>query len=339
MWLETKYINMLAGTLPNLVRKGSGVWNFRCVFCGDSQKSKTKARGYLIQDRSTVYSTCHNCGVSHKFPKFLELVNPHLYSEYALEAFSDRKDIVQIKPIPQKDIPLKNLHQLPRISLLPLDHNAVEFLSNRLIPRQQWAKLYYADDFYKFCRNFFDDKYQSDFKEPRIIIPLINQHKKLIGFQGRAIVKTDYRYITALLSPTNPKIFGLNTTDFNQPSFAVEGPFDSMFIPNSIAVLGGAIDATLRSAEIPTGLITVVYDNEPRNKDVCRNILRAINNGYKVVIWPKGIDQKDINDMILANVAKGMSLEQASEHILSVLNSNIYKGLDAELAFRQWKRC
>jgi hypothetical protein len=339
MWIETKYISMLAGTLLNLVRKGTGVWNFRCPFCGDSQKSASKARGYLIQDKNSVYSMCHNCGESHKFPRFLQLVNPALHQEYSFEVFQGRRDIVVTDPVPPKEIEPSELSQLSKISLLASDHPAVTYLDARLIPKQCHSKLYYADNFYKFCRNYFSDKYQSNYKERRIVFPLINRHQKLIGFQGRAIVPTELRYITALLSPTNPKIFGLDTVDFNRANYCLEGPFDALFVPNSIAVLGVAADSQLRQAGLPTGLTTIVYDNEPRNKDVCRNILKAIANGYRVVIWPKKIREKDVNDMIARCVADGVSVDQATDYITTVIKSNIYQGMEAEIKFNEWKRC
>ena len=328
---------MLAGTLPLLTRKQPGVWNFRCTFCGDSKKSKTKARGFLIQDKGRVYSMCHNCGETHQFPKFLELVNPQLYSEYALEAFGDRKDITVTKPVPTKDLPTEELYRLPKISLLPPEHDACQFLAKRLIPRKQWSKLFYAEDFNGFARNFFTDKYQGTYVEPRIIIPLIH-HKKLVGFQGRAIGNSDIRYITALLSPSNNKIFGIDNVNFNKQNFVFEGVLDALFIPNSLAVLGSSIDTQLRHSGLACGQTVIVYDNEPRNEQICKQIRKAIRNGYKVVIWPSSVKEKDINDMIIQFCGEGMSVDQAIIYVMHIMRANIYKGMDAEVKFNAWKK-
>ena len=103
----------------------------------------------------------------------------------------------------------------------------------------------------------------------------------------------------------------------------VEGPFDSTFVENSIALCGSDGDM----AHLKRSDIVYVYDNEPRNKEILGRIEKCIDRGESVIIWPKNIEQKDINDMVLSGY-----------DIMSILKSNIYSNLEAKIKFNNWKR-
>jgi len=120
-----------------------------------------------------------------------------------------------------------------------------------------------------------------------------------------------------------PKIYGLDDVKINEPIYITEGPFDSTFIPNSIALCGadGDIDKWI------TGDIVWIYDNEPRNAEIHNRIERCINDGHKVVIWPSSIQEKDINEMVLSGL-----------DVQSMIKSNTYSGLEAKLKFTTWKK-
>ena len=70
-----------------------------------------------------------------------------------------------------------------------------------------------------------------------------------------------------------------------------------------------------------------IFDNEPRNREIVARISKVIDRGDKVVIWPKKIQQKDINDMFLAGL-----------NVQKVVDSNVYSGLEATLKFNDWKK-
>jgi hypothetical protein len=70
-----------------------------------------------------------------------------------------------------------------------------------------------------------------------------------------------------------------------------------------------------------------IYDNEPRNTEILSRISRVIEDGQKVIIWPSTIKEKDINDMVLSGL-----------DVQSVVESNIYSGLEAKLKFTAWKK-
>ena len=73
--------------------------------------------------------------------------------------------------------------------------------------------------------------------------------------------------------------------------------------------------------------LVYVYDNEPRNKEIVGRIENCINKGERVIIWPSGIIQKDINDMVMAG-----------HDIMPILRTNIYSNLEAKIKFNNWKK-
>ena len=181
---------------------------------------------------------------------------------------------------------------------------------------------YYTDKFKEWSnshKHTFDDL---TYDEPRIIIPLFYQNT-LVGFQGRSLGPSKVKYITVMINDDAPKIYGLDTIRKSSPVFVTEGPFDSTFIRNSIAMCGADGDVGKWGVSTPVW----VYDNEPRSKEITARISSTIARGDKVVIWPSNIHEKDINDMVLAG-----------HDVQSIVESNIYKGLEANLKFTTWKR-
>ena len=120
-----------------------------------------------------------------------------------------------------------------------------------------------------------------------------------------------------------PKIYGLDEINDSEPIYIVEGPFDSTFIKNSVAMCGSDVDI----GSFNWGDYIYVYDNEPRNREIVNRISKTIDRGDKVVIWPNNIYEKDINDMVLAG-----------HDVQSIVELNTYDGLEANLKFTTWKR-
>jgi len=129
------------------------------------------------------------------------------------------------------------------------------------------------------------------------------------------------RYITVMLED-KPKLFGLDSLNTNDPIYIVEGPFDSFFLENSVAMCGSDID--IRSFGWSDYIW--VYDNEPRSRQIADKISSAIDRGDKVVIWPSGIEHKDLNEMANYGI-----------NVKSVVQSNVYQGLEAKLKLSNWK--
>jgi hypothetical protein len=343
MWLEAKYISMLAGSLKGLVNKGNNVWNFRCLFCGDSAKSESKTRGYILQQGQDYYSYCHNCHTTLRFDKFLERVNPGIYDQYVVEKFQEtgkrpREHVVERRVVEEN---LSRLICLPRIAFLELDHPARMYLTERLIPDHCLGSLYYTDNFNAFAGSFIPDKYDLKIKEPRIVIPMISKSLKLLGFQGRSIGGGGkLRYITVMLSPDNPRMYGQERVDFNRTNYIFEGPLDSLFVDNSTSTCGGAIHKELGKHNLALDRSVIVYDNEPRNSDIVALMSRAIKKDLKVVVWPSKIEQygTDINSMMIGLIDDGKTFDEAKTFIKRVIDDHTFSGMDAMMKLNDWKR-
>jgi transcription elongation factor Elf1 len=330
--IDTKYIGLVSVKLQKFSKKKVGLYNFRCPYCGDSQKHKNKTRGYLYQLKNDHNFKCHNCGVSRTFTNFLKDIDPAIYDQYVFERYkvgatgkgSNTPNPESIKF--EKPNFSKKDFDLPKISELNITHPARKFLEKRKIPIKYFQNLYFAENFKEWTntqKHTFDDLGND---EPRIIIPLKDSNE-IFGFQGRSInPKTKLKYVTIILNEEQPKIYGLDKINFNKTVYIVEGPFDSMFIDNCIAMVGADIDKEFFNNKKETNFV-VIYDNEKRNKQIVDRIEKAIELKFPIVIWPDSIKEKDINDMVLSGL-----------NVKSVIESNTYSGLEAKLKFTNWKK-
>jgi hypothetical protein len=217
---------------------------------------------------------------------------------------------------------------LPTIESLPITHDARHYVKDRFIPKERWSDLYYAEDFDLFVKDIFPECDKKLYAEPRLVIPFYDEKNILLGFQGRALVNSKVKYITIKLSDDNLKVYGLDRVDKTKKIYVVEGPIDSMFLQNSLAMM----DASLYNVISTVGNYdyTFVFDNEPRNKDVCKHMQKAITMGKSVCIWPKHIAAKDINEMILKGTSPAM--------IQGIIDSNTFSLLKAQLEFGSWSK-
>ncbi len=254
------------------------------------------------------------------FSSFLKQQDPILHKQYVFERFKEGKtgrSTVVEEPIFKFEAPkFKKKLKLPKASEHPKSSG---YLTARKLNPDDF---YYAENFKKFVNSLkptFDD---TKHDEERIIIPLYYE-KNLIGLQGRSINPSPVKYITVMLDDDAPKIYGLDNIRRDAPVYVTEGPFDSTFIRNAIAMCGADADISRWGIINPVW----IYDNEPRNREITNRISKTIDSGQSVVIWPNGIDDKDINDMVM----NGLDVQ-------SMIESNTYSGLEAKLKFTTWKK-
>ena len=319
-FVDVKYINLISARFQKFKKIKNNLYNFRCPICGDSQKNKSKARGYLYQVKNNTNFKCHNCGVNISFNNFLKQIDSVNYKQYTFEKFKDGKtgrNFTADEPVFKFEAPkFKPKLDLPKASA---NLDAKKYLESRKLNPD---KFYYTDQFKSWTnslKDVFDDTTKD---EPRIIIPLFYQNI-LIGFQGRALGPSKIKYITVMLNDDAPKIYGLDEIEKNKTVYITEGPFDSTFISNAIALCGA--DGDVSKFDISD--CVWIYDNEPRNAEIHSRISRVIDRGEKVVIWPSFIKEKDINDMILSGL-----------NVQNMIESNTYSGLEAKLKFTTWKK-
>lgn len=325
-FIDSKYIGLVSTRLQKFKRVKSDLYNFRCPLCGDSQRNKNKARGYIYPVKNNTNFKCHNCGASLSFNNFLKELDPVLHKQYTMEKFKEGhtgKNFVVEEPkfnfqkpdfFNKQNSPKKL--DLPKASEFQVSKN---YLEQRKIDPE---KFYFANKFKEWTNT---QKHTFDtvgVDEGRIIIPMYDFDSNLIGFQGRALKSSPNKYITVMLEDF-PKVYGLEKINSLETIYIVEGPFDSTFVKNSIAMCGSDVD--IRSFGWEDYIY--IFDNEPRNREIVNRISKVIDRGDKVVIWPSFVNQKDINDMVLAGL-----------NVMDVLKSNTYSGLEAKIKFNNWKK-
>lgn len=340
-WIEQKYINLLSGSLRNFKVVDDRTYNFSCPICGDSKKSKRKARGFVYEKEGKTRYKCHNCGYSSSFKNLLEEVDPRLADEFRRESYSARirpsttspvADAVfaSSKPVFSPEPDSDPTDELECVEGLPSDHPAVQLVTARKIPPEFWGDLYYAENFWtwagEYSKNVIKDRGFGD--TPRLVIPFRDADGTLRAFQGRAFGRELPKYVTLKIDETFPKVYGLDRLDRLSHAFATEGPIDSMFLENAVAFAGGDC-SVLREVFVPAD-VTVVYDNEPRSRDTVAKMEKAIAQGFRLFVWPEYLTQKDVNDAILEVMTPG--------EFQDLVKSRSYFGLEARMRLSEWRR-
>jgi transcription elongation factor Elf1 len=325
-FIDTKHISLISSRLKKFKKIKSNLYNFRCPFCGDSERNKNKARGYFYSVKNNTNYKCHNCGLSISFANFLKKVDSNLYKEYCIEKFKEGKTgknfstkKPEFKFSKPKFFTKREKSEMLKIPVAAENSDAKKYLESRKLDPY---KFYYTPHFKEWTNSLihtFDDLTQD---EERIIIPLFYQ-QKLIGFQGRSLGFSKVKYITIMLDEDAPKIYGLDDINETKAIYITEGPFDSTFIKNSVAMCGSDIDIS----SFNWSNYIYIYDNEPRNREIVNRIEKTINRGNKVVIWPSTIQEKDINELVLSG-----------HNVQNLVESNTYFGLEAQLKFTNWKK-
>jgi hypothetical protein len=320
--IDSKYIGLVSSRLQKFKRVKSDLYTFRCPICGDSQKNKNKTRGYIYPVKNNTNFKCHNCGASLSFNNFLKKIDPILHKQYTLEKFKEghtgKNFVVEEPKFDFKKPIFKKRLDLPKASDNPI---AKQYLEKRLLNPE---KFYFADKFQAWTNTQKPTFSRIVRDESRIIIPLHTREGEIFGFQGRSLGPSNVKYITVILDESIPKVYGLDEVSTDETIYVTEGPFDSTFVQNAIAMCGS--DILLDSLNLGDDIVYVL-DNEPRNKEICNRISKLIDGGKKVVIWPTAIQQKDINDMKIAGLS-----------VMDVLKLNTYKALEAKIKFNEWKK-
>ncbi|MBU88693.1 MAG: DNA primase [Chloroflexi bacterium] len=319
--IDLKYIMLLSPRLEKFKKVRDNLFNFRCPYCGDSQKHRNKARGYFYRKKNDFFYKCHNCGVGTNLAKVIQYIDSELYQDYVLERY--KSDAPKTEPpkfefeVPKfKKIDPK-LENLTPINKLNGSHPARQFVESRQIPEEFYNDLFLCSKFFSWA------KLSSKQDHPRLVIPFRDESGEVFAAQGRAFGKETPKYLTIKFDD-KPKIFGLDRVDLSRRFYVVEGPIDSLFVDNCIAVAGADFEHLPFSGE---GM-TIVMDNEPRSREIIKRMEKLIDNHHALVIWPDTVTQKDINDMVLAG----------HKDVQEIINNNTFSGLTAKAKLSAWKR-
>ena len=328
-FIDLKYINAVSPRLEKFTKKKDYLYNFRCPYCGDSKKNKNRARGFFFRMKADMVFKCHNCGVGRTLTNFLKDMDVNLHDQYVMEKFKNGltgKGTTTPEPKFEFEKPKfkkSTSINLEKISELNITHPARQYLENRKI--KDLDKFFYCPKFKEWTNKISQTQVFDDLKfdGPRIIIPLKDKDGTMFGFQGRSISPGEkLRYITIMLDESKPKIYGLDTVNSTEDVYVTEGPFDSHFLTNAIAMCGSDVDLSTLDYKF-----IYAFDNEPRNREIVARIETTIERGDKVVIFPRDVHEKDINDMVLAG-----------RDVKRMIESNVYQGLEAKLKLNTWKK-
>lgn len=336
LYIDVKYLNQIGPRLEGFKNKGQYLYNCRCPICGDSARKKNKTRGYFYRRDNDLFYKCHNCDASQHFGTFLKNYDRNLYREYSLERYANGENgrphaapefkfeapVFQPQPTGRSF-----LESLQRVDTLPDTHEVREYLRLRSIPESQLHRLYFIDDIKKI--EGFAERYQNTIQthEPRLVIPFYGTAGLLTGLSCRGLRNEALRYITVRANDADPLIFGYDQVDLSRPIYVTEGPLDSLFLPNALAVGGTGGFGKLHKLYLDRTRTTIVIDNQPRNAEVCKVYQKMIAEGYQVFIWPRYTTAKDINDLVSIGADPK-----------AIIDNHSYVGLTAQIKFNEWKK-
>lgn len=337
-----QYINMISGRLRNFRKLGRNKYNFSCPICGDSKTNTNKARGVILSKGTDVFYYCHNDpGCNSSFDYFLKRIDPGISRQFRLEKFrssviNSTEDTTETpREVRRQKVstPVIDTYSLlTKVLELPLEHPARVYIESRKIPDERMQDIWYTDEWLKFTKTVTNSENEITKDHPRIVFPLRDKNSLTFAFQGRALNNNvQPKYLTCKLDNDAVKLFGQETINESDKIFILEGPIDSMFIRNSVAMAGS--DLSIDNCPYSNNRVFVL-DNEPRNSVIVRKYQKLINEGESMVSWKnckwKG---KDINEMILNN--KSCSIAAINKY----LRDNIISGLRGKLEIDQWKKC
>ena len=285
--------------LPTSAVKVGDKYNMRCPFCGDSQKSSTKKRGYLYLQNASYH--CFNCDINlsgFKFASSLEGIDEdELKKEYVRFKYGEKgMKSVQVSCFSTSTAKKNPIADLPQVVKKdwkrPLTDLAKSYLDKRMVTSAPFLK----EPLYSYIAK--------DGGEYILIPWIINGvecYYQINDFQR--LNKAGLKYIF----PKNTKkmIYGLDNVDTSFPYiFAFEGVYDSMFVKNGICLGGKSmteLQAEIISKRFPRHEVVMCLDNDrPGLIASGRSVMK--NMGLKYFKWfDDTTPEKDINDYVLAH--------------------------------------
>ena len=334
LYIDVKYVSLVAPRLEQFKVKNNNPYtaNCRCPICGDSKRNKWKARGYFFTRKGGLFYKCHNCGYSASLGSLIKELDTFLYNQYTMERYKEgthgktHANVHSTMEFTQPDFEARKKASLLDSLFDPVKGSpAEEYVRKRLIPESKWHELYYIDNVQKLEQ--LADKYKDRIvgEEGRLVIPFYDRDGKFIGVSCRALGRERLRYVTVRVNEDRPLVYNLDKVDITKDVYVTEGPIDSMFLDNAVAA--GSSDLNSVTQAVPKHKLILIFDNQPRNVEIVKLIEKAVNDGYRMVMWPGNIQEKDINEMFLNGLA-----------VRDIINQNTFDGLELKLQFTKWKK-
>ena len=303
------------------------------------RKNKNKMRGYIYRKDNDLFYKCHNCSAGMSIGNLIKQMDGTIYKEYTLERYKSgeingantRTQIFKIPSPRFGKVEAPTFDTAERCDSLADKHFCKIYLTRRHIPTAFHNKLYFTANFKKFCDEVYPNHGKEITPDARLIIPFFDEYNNLIAVSGRALVTSDekLRYVTIRTNESEDRlIYGMDRIDLSEPVKIVEGPIDSLFLKNCVA--SGDSSLSITSKNINSNKKILIFDNEPRNKEIVSLMEKAIKSMNYVVVWPDNIRQKDINEMIMSGIS--------TDEIEAIISNNTFYGLEAITKFVFWKK-
>lgn len=355
--IDKYYINMISHELKKFSWEKDTVCQFRCPICLDSKKKANKRRAAFLYlpERDRFIFSCLNCG-EHQgadFSHILRIYWPTLYKSYIVDTFQElrngagryitlknkeeskkatNKDTRRTRSLVKKKQEIVKDHALDTLCIpasgLGPGHICYDYLVKRKLPKQFFDILFFTEDYQRFAIAMNPENMESAEKcpnDPRLVIPFFNARGEMIMAQGRSFdPRCELRYISIKKEEKTTKCYGLERIDFNRTKLVVEGPIDSLFLPNCLASADADLTKVKGDIYIP--------DNQPRNYEIVKRIEKWVRAGHKVCLLPESLNRygKDINDYIIGGLER--------RDLLRYIANNTFQGLKAELEFAKWRK-
>jgi hypothetical protein len=312
---------------------GTGSHNFKCNVCGDGKGNKK--RGHLIwdKDRDMIYYKCWNvgdCSAADKAwsgARWLKTYFPVFYKQYTKELFNTHKTTAEAPKKKARVTP--KLTQEEKLALAEDMKHAKSFKSicksktdlsvkaqalciKRRIPEEIWHKFFIATD--GIYRN-------------RMIIPFFDKQNQIYYYQARDLVGNDPKYLNRKLGKDDA-VYNYPNIDKSKPVCVFEGPIDSMFVENSIAVMGLAFS---KKTEHKLKKIKSYYLLDNDHPGFTKS-LELLKKGECVFLWKKFLKDnfipdkyKDMNDVyIYLKRTEKFKFEELSKYFTDNYLDSIY---------------
>lgn len=342
---DSAYIHRVSSLLQKFKSTGGDRFSFRCPYCGDSKKDPDKTRGCFKPapyDSSKLIFKCFNCDISRSFKSFLRDIDESIYRDYLRESvksrgsFSDSADYDEgfwSMPAKGSADPIRKW-ALPEDFFTPLldlpdEHEARVYIAGRKVPEECQTRIWFTSDFRSVSNNLDREKFAKPgqiWPESRVVLPCMEMDgSRMSAFQGRSLEKdAKVRYIMIRNDPQGTRLFGLDSVNPSSTVMVLEGPIDTFFVKNSIALCGASV-----SVEIPVKDRIFYLDQEPRNPQIVGRLYSLVESGERICILPDEFSEKDANEIHIE-----MGLSRSELYNLAVEHS--YSGLRAKLKLSRW---
>lgn len=322
--------------------KSSDSYHCSCPICMEGKSFGKKKRCWYIPAKDLIY--CHNCGWSSRPLKWIMQVGDLSRRDIETEIEAGDYNIINLDKKKSYEIDLDNLIKDEMEDILP--KNSID-LNNELqlsyykgnsvvIKALNYIKNRRLDTCINSPKSFFLSLCDTTHKN-RIVIPFYDENDKILFYQSRAFGGNldDNLENVKYLSKKNAQksIFNLNNIkDEINEIFLFEGPIDSCFIENGVAV-GGINPSSeknfteLQESQLECFKLTHDFiwmlDSQWLDEAAYEKTIKLLEKGEKVFIWPEklGRKYKDFNELCVSNGFDYIPRKFVLENILSGENS------------------